>query len=560
MSTRPRSDASDAPRTSKGLPSYLSVLCRMLRSPDFERRNAAALVLAELAPKETVVVEALGEVLAEESPVLVAHALDALERIGSRAALPFLLPLLERREPTRARAQRAIAALGEPAVVDVCRELAQSPRERSRPLMNLLVELDGKGSLAAVLDALIYEELEFIEDVAQRYQIRWQRLTPEARSDRRDTLLAFLVKPEVKGRKLPTAIALRLLGALGDPQTRKIIAPHARDKFPPEVRRAALHALRRIPFSDEKSAEASFHEYLGFLGETDLDHVVMPTIEALRALPTPAGTTVAIRDLLESRHAVVRRFAIERLGDIAEPTAAAALVKTLVSEDAALRERAQDALRKSPSAPPSLLKGLIGSATESDAWQFARLVATRAAEYGTKDERALGDAAALAVQKEDPRTDAFLHALKAVGPEQHRKLLFARGKKFVLQKNFEAAARTLATLDGGAGADPEARYLLVVSLLKATPRDPKAPKLGDRAHALVRGLMSEPEFTLATRLTKDKLLTPEDLYCIGAEFAAGEAEERSFGSGLLEKVVAGSPRSALGKRAREKLGPVRRKA
>jgi HEAT repeat protein len=530
----------------------------MLRSPDFERRNAAALVLGELAPKETVVVEALGEILAEESPVLVAHALGALERIGSRAALPFLLPLLERREPTRSRAQRAIAALGEPAVVDVCRELAQSPRERSRPLVNLLVELDGKASLASVLEALLYEEPDFIEEVAARYQARWQRLTPEMRSERRDTLLHFLNKPDIRGRKLPTALALRLLGALADGSTRKTVAPFVRDKHPPEVRRAALQALRRIPLGDDKAGDA-FQEFVSFLEEADLDNIVLPALEALKPLPTPPGTTAKLKELLDSEHPPVRRFAVERLGDVPEATAAQALVKILVSDDLTLRERAQDALRKSPASPPSLVKGLIAAASENDAWQFARLVAARANEYGTREERALADAAAAHVQKDDPRADALLHALRAVSPEAHRRLLQVRGKKFLQQKRFEDAVRTLGGLEGGAASDPEARYLLVVAMLKSSPRDPKTPKLGERTHSLLRSLMSESDFQLAQRLAKDRFLVPDDLFAIGADFAGGEAEERAFGTAILEKVVAATPRSVLGKRAREKLHSMRRK-
>jgi len=71
--------------------------------------------------------------------------------------------------------------------------------------------------------------------------------------------------------------------------------------------------------------------------------------------------------------------------------------------------------------------------------------------------------------------------------------------------------------------------------------------------------MSEQDFSLQNRLVKDKLLTPEDLYCIGAEFASGENEERAFGASVLEKVIAASPRSALGKRAKEKMGSPKRK-
>jgi HEAT repeat protein len=528
----------------------------MLRSGEDNRRCAAALVLSELSPRETPVVEALGEVLTEENRVLTGYALEALERIGSRAALPYLLPLLERDEQTRVRAQRAIGALGEPAIIDVCRELAQAPRERRRPLVTLLVELDGKGALQAVIGALLLDEQDFAEQVVQRYHRRWASLAPDARAERREILLRFLERP-AHGRTWPTMLALHLLGALGDPLARRAVLPYTKSKHPPAIRRAALHALRRLHPPKGKE-DPAFAELAGFLEEEDFEHVVGPALDAMRALPTPQGSTATLKQLLESPHASVRRFAAERLGDLDDAAAATALLKALRGEDLGLHEQAQDSLRKSPASPPLLVRSLRTAEDPDEAWVLARLVAARAAELGTAQVRTIAEGAEAAVQKGEPRAEALLHALRAADPARHREVLLHHGQKLLKKGKADEAAKILSPLDRGE-ADVEARYALAVALLKASPKDlSRKVRLGDRALALIRDLVPEPDFPLANRLWADKSLTSEDVFYVGFHFAEGEEDQRELGCALLEKIIKHEPRSKLARMARNKIALARR--
>ncbi|HWO94294.1 MAG TPA: HEAT repeat domain-containing protein [Dehalococcoidia bacterium] len=558
MSTRETSGAPESAPRPKGMPSHLSVLCRMLRSPEENRRCAAALVLAELAPRETPVVEALGEVLADENRVLTNYALDALERIGSRAALPYLLPLLERDDQTRLRAQRAIAALGEPAILDVCRELAQAPRERRRPLIQLLVDLDGKGALATVADALLLEDPELVSEVVTRYARRWSSLSPEARAERREVLLKLLDRQMPHGRHTAQVLALQLLGALADPSARKTVLPYSRPKQPPAVRRAALLALRRLPPPKGKE-ETAFAELAALLTEADYEHVVAPATEALRALPTPSAATSVLKPLLDSPHHTVRRFAAERLGEIDDPAAATALLKVLRGDDAALRETVQDALRKSPSALAGLVRALRSSESPEDAWTLARLVAARAAELTPALVKAVSEEALHAVERGDARAEAILHALRAADPARHREVLLQHGQRLLKKGKTEDAARILAPLDRGE-ADAEARFALAVALLKTSPKDlNRKVRLGDRSLSLFAGLVDEPDFPLANRLFADKNVSAEDVFYVAFHLAEGDEAQREVGIALLEKLVKSEGRSKLGKIAKNKLALARKR-
>ena len=66
----------------------VKTVCGMLQSPDGMRRCAAAMVLAELAPKDAVVVKALGAALKDANQLLTRYVLEAFEAIDSRTVVP----------------------------------------------------------------------------------------------------------------------------------------------------------------------------------------------------------------------------------------------------------------------------------------------------------------------------------------------------------------------------------------------------------------------------------------------------------------------------------------
>jgi len=91
----------------------LQTICNMLQSPDGMRRCAAAMVIAELRPKEDVVIKALGASLKDANQLLTRYVLEAFEALDSRAVVPYVLPLLEAPETeTKLRAAAIIARTG----------------------------------------------------------------------------------------------------------------------------------------------------------------------------------------------------------------------------------------------------------------------------------------------------------------------------------------------------------------------------------------------------------------------------------------------------------------
>src|SRR5687767_5584720 len=95
---------------------------------------AAALVLGELAVKDPAAVDALVGLLASPVVPLQRQALVALGAMGSRKALPAIVPLVGARDSgVREAAVEAVVAFGDQAVPAVRARLAEAPPAEKRP-------------------------------------------------------------------------------------------------------------------------------------------------------------------------------------------------------------------------------------------------------------------------------------------------------------------------------------------------------------------------------------------------------------------------------------------
>src|SRR5712671_8078231 len=99
----------------------------MLQSPDGMRRCGAAMVLAELAPKDAPVIRALGDALKDANQLLTKYILEAFEAIGSRSIVPHVLPLLDAEDvETKLRAAGIVARAGGDIVDDLRRQFEKA--------------------------------------------------------------------------------------------------------------------------------------------------------------------------------------------------------------------------------------------------------------------------------------------------------------------------------------------------------------------------------------------------------------------------------------------------
>ncbi|MEI6809937.1 MAG: hypothetical protein WCN95_14565, partial [bacterium] len=132
------------------------------------RRCAAAITLAVLAPKDASVVRQLGESLKNANPMLASYILEALEIIGSPAAVPYVMPLLDSLDAgTKMRAVAIIAKAGDSVVPALKERLPKVPRAQKIILADLLSRIHSRDSFETLLNLLLDPDFEMVKETCE---------------------------------------------------------------------------------------------------------------------------------------------------------------------------------------------------------------------------------------------------------------------------------------------------------------------------------------------------------------------------------------------------------
>jgi hypothetical protein len=199
-----------------------------------------------------------------------------------------------------------------------------------------------------------------------------------------------------------------------------------------------------------------------------------------------------------------------------------------------------------------VVKTLLGHLDDSD------IVAARADTWKRDQTNGLVGAIDAALERNDRLYGALLHVANQVAPTSVAAMLDERGAKLFREKKFDRAIRRLAVRVELPEASDEARFLLALARLRATRRDLGAiARKRDEALDLLATL-DRGTFPLAERLRKARLST-EELFYVGFNFAE-DAATRDTATTLLDLVTRQSPRSKVGRAARNKLALLERAA
>jgi HEAT repeat protein len=143
-------------------------ICGMLQSPDGMRRCAAAMVIAELRPKDGAVVKALGDALKDANQLLTRYVLEAFEAIGSRSVVPYVLPLLDSPETeTKLRAAAIIARTGGDNVANLRDQFLKANPQQKRVLIDILARIHNREAMQLILDVLFDPDFELVKEACQ---------------------------------------------------------------------------------------------------------------------------------------------------------------------------------------------------------------------------------------------------------------------------------------------------------------------------------------------------------------------------------------------------------
>lgn len=528
-------------------------ICALLQSPEGIRRSAGAIVLAELAPKDPGVVRALGEALVGADPALTSRLLAALEAIGSPAATPHVLPLLDAEElEVRLRAVAILARCGSAVVPEVRARLAKAAPAQKLVLCDLLARIHAREAFEVLLELLFDPDFALVKAVCDAVRRHMTDASPATRAAFHKQLVQFMGSPRVKAMERAQASGLLLLGAVGRADARALLVKYLDPKKSPYLRRHALMGLKALDLAGSAAAAAGKAVWPS-LDEGD-ESLVRLALDVLEHLRWPGMTPATWARLLKSRHAPVRAAAAKNLAGMDTAPANRELLALLGHEDTEVRETAAEALSSHAGATRLLLEAMKKETDTEAAWRLAKILKPHSAAVDAKTIKQFADLAAAELQKGSTRQEALLFLLGNLDPRQARAAVLEHGQALRRAQQWADAVKWLLRLLHTDSFDDEARYALSVCNLKLSPKD-LAPQWRAEDHALrgLHALLRGKAFKLSDRLRKEKALEPADLFYVGAHFAEMPGEERALGEQILQHVAKTWPRSEEGKAAKSRL-------
>ena len=471
------------------------------------KRIAAAVVLGELGAKSPKVIAALSQLARDELSALAEPAVEALGKLGARAALPVLLEALERKDLAEAAAQ-AIAALG-----------GAAPK-----------------SFAALLEGLRGQPWEAASKLALSVR-QMARATPLAGRRSMAKQVAALVKklrddePALRG-------ALKILGYLELPETAALLEPYLAGASV-AVRVEAITALRFV--LGEKPAARPLRALLRLLEDADA-LVARAARDTLTVVP---GVSPADLLRLAQLKGELSLWAIERLHALG---AARELAQLASGADRARAEAAVRALAGLPGSAQLLVGALIEATEETAAHALAE--ALERVQLAGRDLARLRAAGAAMLHKSFALARRQLEPVRRADPQGWAQLLRDAARKIADPVRAETLSELLAR---SSWATPLDRYAHASHLLRRSALDPHPrARQADPALAELEKLAADG-FALAAALEKDRAVTDEARYHAGFHFSEHASPEvRAQGILLLEGLASG--RGKLARAAKNKLG------
>jgi HEAT repeat protein len=529
-------------------------ICGMLQSPDGMRRCAAAMVLAELRPKQDSVVRALGDTLKDANQLLTRYVLEAFEAIGTRAVVPYVLPLLEANEiETKLRAAAIIARAGGDNVANLRDQFIKASPQQRRVLVDILARIHNREAMQLVLDVLFDTDFELVKETCQAVRRHIADAAPKDRAVLHRQVAKFMTTARVKKNDRVLTSCLLLIGYIGAPDARKVLLKYTTPKNLGYIRRNALIGLKGLPFTGAAINQIT-RQMLKYLGEPDYPNVVQNALDIIEKLPLGKSYDAQWRKLLKSKHPSVRAFAARKLASNDNAAGNRLMMSLLAHDDPQVSEIAAGALARHKGATKLLLSALARERKSDRAWRLAKILKPHSESVDKKTARKFAALAARALESGESRYETLLYFLRNIDPTLADGVYRDVGLKYKKARKWAKAVDCLKQIVRSEAFDAELRYELSVCNVKQSAKD-LAQHLRAEDYALrgFQALLADKGFKLFDRLKKETALDAADLYYIGFHFTEGTGEELKFGRKILEHVAKRWPKTKEGKAARNKL-------
>jgi hypothetical protein len=531
----------------------ISRISGMLQSPDGMRRCAAAMVLAELSVKDAAVIRALGAALKDANQLLTRYILEAFETIGSRAAVQYVLPLLDAEDvETKLRAAGIIAKSGGAMIGELRRQFEKATPPQRRVLIDILARIHSREAMQLILDVLFDPDFELVKEACQAVRRHITDAGTKERLALHRQVVKFMSSARVKKNDRVLTSCLLLVGNLGAPDAHDVLLKYSTPRNLGYIRRNALIGLNGLPLAGT-AAKAVARQMFKYLGEADTT-IVQLALDIIEKLPLTGSLDGQWRKLLKSKHGNVRAFGARKLAANDNPATNRLMMGLLAHEDVQVSEIAAGALARHKKATKLLLGAIARERKSETAWRFAKILKPHSESVDKSSRKRFTALAARDLEAGNARHEALFYFLRNIDPKLVDTVLRDVGLKFKKAKKWGKAADCLKQLARAESFDRDLRFELSVCNLKQSTHD-LAPHLRADDHALrgFQALIAEKSFRLLDRLKKEKPLDASDLFYVGFHFSEGIGEEQKFGRQILEYVAKRWPSTKDGKAAKNKL-------
>ncbi|MHC4078216.1 MAG: HEAT repeat domain-containing protein, partial [Planctomycetota bacterium] len=344
------------------------------------------------------------------------------------------------------------------------------------------------------------------------------------------------------------AQALSVLRTLDGSAARPLLLKFAGPKNAPLVRQAALRALEGVKLTPTQAGNL-----LEFVRESDMVHVVQPTIQALSDHDKwPSAATQELRRLWSSRREEMKLFAIRALTETHTEEMAKLYLPQLTGSNPAFQAAAQKALRGNPKALPVLLKALQNERNAEKAKILAEPLAGLAEHFNPASLKGMCEKVARLLGQHDPLGQVHLDLMLALDPDGAGRELTDKAVRLRRARKLAEALTILLHLAKAEVLDLEGRYQMALARLIMDHEEGRAGvavHTGDATMGYIAGLVRDG-FPVLDRLKKESMLEPEDLLRVGRHFNESIGPERRFGTELLRHVADKHAKLKAGEEAR----------
>ena len=511
------------------------------------------MVLGELAPKEAAVVAALGAALKDSNQLLTRYVLEAFETIGSRAVVPFVLPLLDADDmETKLRAASIIARAGGEMIGELRRQFEKASPQQKRLLIDILARMHSREAMQLILDVLFDPDFELVKEACQAVRRHITDATPKERLALHKQVVTFMTSARVKKNDRVLTSCLLLIGNVGAGDAHNVLLKFTTPKNLGYIRRNALIGLTGLQLTGSAAA-AVVKQMFKYLSEAD-PQIIQLALDIIEKQPPVTALDGQWTKLLKSKHPTVRVFAARKLAGVDSPATNKLMMTLLAHSDTQVSEIAAGALARHKKSTKLLLDALARERNSEAAWRLAKLLKPHSPAVDKAVVKKFSALAARDLEAGQSRSEALFYFLRNVDPAIVDTVLIATGLKFKKAKKWAKASDCLKQLARAESFDAGLRFELGVCHLKQSAKD-LAPHLRADDHALrgFQALLLDKTVKLFDRLKKEKCLDATDLFYVGFHFSEGTGEEQKFGRQLLEHVAKRWPATKDGKAAKNKL-------